>query len=158
MSLPHMAMTFFILTLWDHTPGHRGSEIAWGNRLHRIRTGLGLGLRLGSGGQRYLSEQMLPEQERERRAGIWVSQGTLEAMVSPRASALMVAHSAEQALQVPAEGDTRTEGKGAQGRSTSGPARAPSFLLLYLKWPSFSSLVMVITQEVMSRLSQGGDL
>lgn len=82
MSLPHMAMSFFILTLWDHTPGHRGSEITWGNRLHRIRTGLGLGLRLGSGGQRYLSEQMLPEQQWERRAGVWVSQGTLEAMVS----------------------------------------------------------------------------
>lgn len=76
----------------------------------------------------------------------------------PRTSALMVAHSAEQALQVPAEGDTRTEGKGAQGRGTSGPARAPSFLLLYLKLPSASSLDIVITQEVMSALSQGRDL
>lgn len=101
---------------------------------------------------------MPPEEGQERRAGVWVSHRTLETVVAQGKSAFMEEGSAEWAAHVPAEGDRGTEGKGDNEGDNSGPARAPSFLLLYLKWPSFSSLVMVITQEVMSRLSQGGDL
>ena len=101
---------------------------------------------------------MPPEKGQERKAGFWVEHGTLGAMVAHLTSAFMEEHTAEQGLQVLAEEDTRMEGKRAHGEYTSGPARAPSFLLLYLKLPSASSLDIVITQEVMSALSQGRDL
>ena len=79
---PHGHVLFHLDPVGSHSRSQGLRDKTWGNRLHRIRTGLGLGLVLGSGGQRYLGEQMLPEQQWERRAGVWVSQGTLEAMVS----------------------------------------------------------------------------
>lgn len=74
MSPPQVAMSLFILTLWDYTPGHRGLQITWGNRIHRTKA---VQISVGQG---HLREKMPPEKGQERRAGVWDSQGALEAM------------------------------------------------------------------------------
>lgn len=112
MSPPQVAMSLFILTLWDYTPGHRGLQITWGNRIHRTKA---VQISVGQG---HLREKMPPEKGWERRAGGWISKGALEKMVAQGASAFMEEDSVEQALQVAAEGDTRTEGKRAHKGGT----------------------------------------
>ena len=135
-----------------HTPGQRCWQITWGNRLPRTKA-----VPI-SRGQRHLKGHMPPEKGQERKAGFWVEHGTLGAMVAHLTSAFMEEHTAEQGLQVLAKEDTRMEGKRAHGEYTSGPARAPSFLLLYLKFPSCTLLAIITTQKVTSVLSQTGIL
>lgn len=71
---PHQVdMSLFTMTLWSHSwPGCL--QITWGNRLCRTKTVP------VSGWQWYLREKMPPEKGQERRAGVWDSQGALEAM------------------------------------------------------------------------------